>query len=72
MNEQMPRPRPEIGATTKKTIKIPICRLCGYIIGEFNYCEYGCFLDSEPHGINDRVNAVYERTDVFMGDEPVE
>ena len=56
--------RPTPGDSITKIIRIPICKICGYMIEEeFSGCTYVL------HNEENTSYAIYERTDVFLRDE---
>jgi hypothetical protein len=60
--------RPEPGKITTREIRIRVCGKCGYTI-DGQLCSDDCEDDGGSHA--KMFDAVYERTDKFLRDEPV-
>lgn len=63
-----PRPRPQPGDVKITERKIPVCRLCGYMVYEGGLCSYDC--DPDIRTPENTFYAIYERRDTFLRDEP--
>lgn len=61
------RPRPVPGTVFTQEVRYQICGTCGFII-DAGLCSSECPQDDDAHP--DMFEAVYERTDRFIRDEP--
>lgn len=62
--------RPEIGKTTQRVRKRPVCKACGCFVIEGGGCNYDCPNDYSHCTSDLTFHAVYEVTEKFIGDEP--
>lgn len=58
-----------VGSVTTKTLKIRVCKQCGYGIDDTGLCSNECAMDGEPRRKGTYLIATYERRDTFLGDE---
>jgi hypothetical protein len=73
MIDQPKPPRPDLGSTIVREIRIFVCVECGFVIKDGDACTYGCAhdcVDIAMRPVGSVIVAKWKRTDVFMGDEP--
>ena len=68
-SQRDPRERPMPGTVSRREIRIPVCRECGYAI-DGGLCSDTCINDGNPH--KNPIIAVYWRIDVFIRDTTID